>query len=134
VGETLTYATQRLLMSGHSMAREFNPSEVSKGIPVSGEPPEDHRLLSGGFADWRLKVDGMVAQPASFSLAELKRMPMSTQITHQACEEGWSFIAEWNGVKLAHVLSLVSVQPEATTCKRGRGVSITRSAGIPSEM
>lgn len=116
VGETLTYATQRLLMSGHSMAREFNPSEVSKVIPVSGEPPETqeyHRLLSGGFADWRLKVDGMVARPASFSLAELKRMPMSTQITHQACEEGWSFIGEWNGVKLSHVLSLVGVEPEA---------------------
>jgi DMSO/TMAO reductase YedYZ molybdopterin-dependent catalytic subunit len=116
VGETLTYATQRLLMSGHSMAREFNPSEVSKGIPVSGEPPETeeyHRLLSGGFADRRLKVDGMVARPASFSLADLKRMPMSTQITHQACEEGWSFIAQWNGVKLSHLLSLVGVQPEA---------------------
>ena len=114
VGETLTYATQKILTSGHSMAREFNRSEVSKVIPVSGEPPETeeyHRLLSGGFADWRLKVDGMVARPASFSLAELKRMPVSTQITHQACEEGWSFIAEWNGVKLSDVLNLVGVQP-----------------------
>ena len=40
VGETLTYATQHLLMSQHSLAREFNRSEVSKVVPVSGNPPE----------------------------------------------------------------------------------------------
>ena len=34
----------------------------------------------------------------SLSRAELKRFPSRTQITHQACEEGWSFIAEWIGV------------------------------------
>ncbi len=27
-GETLTYAMQRFLMSHHSMAREFSPSEI----------------------------------------------------------------------------------------------------------
>ena len=116
LGETLTYAAQRVLMSHHSMAREFNRSEVSKVIPVSGEPPEKddyQRLVKSGYADWRLTVDGMVARPAAFSLEELKRMPMSTQISHQACEEGWSFIAEWHGVKLSHVLNLVGVRPEA---------------------
>jgi DMSO/TMAO reductase YedYZ molybdopterin-dependent catalytic subunit len=115
-GETLTYAAQRILMSHHSMAREFNRSEVSKVIPVSGEPPQKddyQRLLAKGFADWRLTVDGLVARAASFSLDDLKRMPMSTQITHQACEEGWSFIAEWSGVKLSYLLSLVGVKPEA---------------------
>ena len=101
VGETLTYATQHLLMSHHSLAREFNRSEVSKVVPVSGNPPETEpyaRLRAGGFADWRLAVGGMVARPYAFSLAELKRMPVRSQITHQACEEGWSFIAEWTGV------------------------------------
>ena len=70
VGETLTYATQRVLMSHHSLAREFNRSEISKVIPVSGDPPKTEpfeRLLAGGFADWRLTVDGMVARPSTFS-------------------------------------------------------------------
>jgi hypothetical protein len=40
VGETLTYAAQRILMSRHSLAREFNRSEVSKVFPVNGKPPE----------------------------------------------------------------------------------------------
>jgi DMSO/TMAO reductase YedYZ molybdopterin-dependent catalytic subunit len=116
VGETLTYATQRLLTSHHSLAREFNRGEISKVFAVNGDPPESEtyqRLLHGGFADWRLTVDGLVARPFAFSLAALKSYPSRTQITHQACEEGWSFIAEWTGVPLSHVLNLVGVLPQA---------------------
>jgi DMSO/TMAO reductase YedYZ molybdopterin-dependent catalytic subunit len=116
VGETLTYAAQRVLMSRHSLAREFNRSQISKVVPVDGDPPRNdayQRLLTGGFADWRLAIGGLVARPASFSLADLKSFPSSTHITHQACEEGWSFIAEWTGVPLSYILNLVGVSPRA---------------------
>jgi DMSO/TMAO reductase YedYZ molybdopterin-dependent catalytic subunit len=115
-GETLTYATQRLLMASGSLAREFNRSEVSRVIPVSGPQPKTdpyQRLLAGRFADWRLTIDGLVARPSAFSLDEIKRMPAKTQITHQACEEGWSFIAEWTGVQLSYVMNLVGVSEKA---------------------
>jgi hypothetical protein len=115
-GEALTYGAQRILMAHHSFAREFYRSEISKIIPVNGEPPKTdpyQSLQAGGFADWRLKVDGLVARPSTFSLAELKRLPSRSQVTHQACEEGWSFIAEWSGVQLSYVLNLVGVRPEA---------------------
>jgi DMSO/TMAO reductase YedYZ molybdopterin-dependent catalytic subunit len=116
VGETLTYASQRLLMAHHSLAREFDRSHISKAFPVNGDPPQSddyRRLLAGRFADWRLTVDGLVARPSAFSLAELKSLPARTQITHQACEEGWSFIAEWTGVPLSYVLNLAGVLPQA---------------------
>ena len=71
------------------------------------------RLQAGGFADWRLTIDGMVAKPASFSLAQLKGYPSRSQVTILACEEGWSYIAEWIGVPLSHVLDLVEVHPQA---------------------
>jgi DMSO/TMAO reductase YedYZ molybdopterin-dependent catalytic subunit len=115
-GETLTYAAQRILMSGHSLAREFNRSEISKVAPVNGKPPQNEayqRHVAGGFADWRLTVDGLVARPSSFSIADLKRFPSRSQITHQACEEGWSFIAEWIGVPLSTVLNFVGVSAQA---------------------
>ncbi len=114
-GATLTYASQRLL-TRHSMAREFPRSLISKDPFPNGDPPRDEgfkRLEAGGFADWRLSVEGMVARPASFSLAELKSYPQRSQITHLACEEGWSFIAEWTGVPLSHVLDLVGILPQA---------------------
>jgi DMSO/TMAO reductase YedYZ molybdopterin-dependent catalytic subunit len=114
-GETLTYAAQRLL-SRHSMAREFARSEISKDPFANEVDPlgaEFKRLQDGAFVDWRLAVDGMVARPASFSLAELKSFPHSTQITFIACEEGWSYVAEWSGVPLAHLLDLVGALPQA---------------------
>jgi len=116
VGETLTYAAQRILMSQQSLAREFDRSRISKVFPVNGEPPKDDAYqsqLAKGFADWRLDIDGLVARPGSFSLADLKSFPSRTQITHQACEEGWSFIAEWTGVPLSYVLNLAGVLPQA---------------------
>ena len=114
-GETLTYASQRLL-TRHSLAREFPRSLISNPPLANGKPPKDEafkRHQAAGFADWRLAIDGMVARPASFSLAELRSYPSSSQITHLACEEGWSFIAEWTGVPLFHILNVVGILPQA---------------------
>jgi DMSO/TMAO reductase YedYZ molybdopterin-dependent catalytic subunit len=114
-GETLTYAAQRLL-TRHSLAREFPRGQISKAPFANGKPPRDEafqRLQAAGFAEWRLAVDGMVARPASFSLAQLKSYPSHSQITHLACEEGWSFIAEWTGVPLFNVLNVVGILPQA---------------------
>lgn len=114
-GEALTYASQRLL-TRHSMAREFGRSQISMP-PFANEvaPLGDKfkHLEAGGFIDWRLTVDGMVAHPAAFSVADIKSFPHNTQITHLACEEGWSYIAEWSGVPLSHVLSVVGALPQA---------------------
>ena len=115
LGETLTYASQRLL-TRHSLAREFPRSQISNPPFANEMPPlkeEFKRLQAGGFADWRLSVDGMVTRPASFSLDQLKSYPSRSQITMLQCEEGWSYIAEWNGVPLSHVLQLVEVHPQA---------------------
>lgn len=114
-GETLTYAAQRLL-TRHSLAREFAPGRISKppfanAVDPLGEPFK--RLQDAGFTAWRLDVDGMVARPAAFSLAQLRSFPVRTQITHLACEEGWSYIAQWIGVPLSHVLDLVGTLPQA---------------------
>jgi DMSO/TMAO reductase YedYZ molybdopterin-dependent catalytic subunit len=115
LGEALTYASQRLL-TRHSLAREFSRSHISQR-PVPNEmPPLNEafkRLQAGGFADWRLSVNGMVERPGTFSLAELKSYPSRSQITQLACEEGWSYIAEWTGVPLSHVLERVGIQPQA---------------------
>jgi DMSO/TMAO reductase YedYZ molybdopterin-dependent catalytic subunit len=114
-GETLTYAAQRLL-TRHSLAREFQRSQISpRPFPNELGPLTDDfkRLQAGGFADWRLRVDGLVAEPASFSISDLKSYPARSHITELACEEGWSYIAEWIGVPLSHVLNLVRVHPQA---------------------
>jgi len=35
-----------------------------------------------------------------------------SQITHLACEEGWSYIAQWIGLPLSHILDLVGTLPQ----------------------
>lgn len=115
-GGTLTYAAQRLLTAHHSLAREFDRSQISKVVPVNGKPPRTGPypgLLADGFRNWRLTVEGLVARPSSFSLADLKQLPSRTQITQQACEEGWSVIVEYTGVPLSSVLNLVGIQAKA---------------------
>jgi DMSO/TMAO reductase YedYZ molybdopterin-dependent catalytic subunit len=114
-GESLTYAAQRLL-TRNSMAREFSRDQISNPPYVNGTPPKDEvfqRHQAEGFAHWQLAVDGMVAHPKSFSIHELKALPRSSQITHLACEEGWSYIAEWIGVPLAQVLGVAGMLPKA---------------------
>ena len=114
-GETLTYAAQRLL-TRHSLAREFPRSMISK-TPFANEiaPLNDafKRLQSGGFAEWRLAVDGMVSRPMSLSLSDLRSLPVRSQITEVVCEEGWSYIAEWIGTPLLDVLNAAGVLPQA---------------------
>jgi DMSO/TMAO reductase YedYZ molybdopterin-dependent catalytic subunit len=115
LGETLTYASLRLL-TRHSLAREFPRSQISNPPLANEIPPLNEafkRLQAGGFADWRLSVSGMVDRPAAFSLAELKSYPSRSQITQLACEEGWSYIAEWIGVPLSHILNVVGIHPQA---------------------
>ncbi len=114
-GETLTYAAQRLL-TRHSLAREFPRSMISEK-PFGNElpPPSEtfKRRQATGFSDWKLTVDGMVEHPTSFSLADLKAFPVRSQITEVACEEGWSYIAEWIGTPLYHVLDTVGILSRA---------------------
>jgi DMSO/TMAO reductase YedYZ molybdopterin-dependent catalytic subunit len=114
-GATLTYAAQRVL-TAHSLAREFPRSMISKtpfANPARHPGDAFKRLEAGGFADWRLSVDGMVARPTTFSLPDLRSLPFRSQITEVACEEGWSYIAEWIGTPLGEVLSAVGILPQA---------------------
>jgi DMSO/TMAO reductase YedYZ molybdopterin-dependent catalytic subunit len=114
-GETLTYAAQRLLTT-HSLAREFPRSMISKTPFANATAPPNEafqRHRATGFSDWRLSMDGMVARPTSFSLSDLKSLPFRSQITEVACEEGWSYIAEWIGTPLMDVLHTVGLLPQA---------------------
>ena len=114
-GETLTYAAHRIL-TRNSLAREFSRSEISNP-PFANEtaPPKDDfkRLQAGGFKEWRVSVDGLVAQTASLSLDDIRRLPTRSQITQVVCEEGWSYVGQWIGTPLSEVLKAVGVLPQA---------------------
>ncbi|NIX76351.1 molybdopterin-binding protein [Microvirga terricola] len=117
MAETLTKTTQRALLSQGALAREYPEADISPVFKVNGTSMPDGeeyaRLLEGGFADWRLVVDGLVRQPLSLSLADLKNLPSRTQVTRHDCVEGWSAIGKWTGVPLSVVLEKVGLLPSA---------------------
>jgi DMSO/TMAO reductase YedYZ molybdopterin-dependent catalytic subunit len=117
IGSTLTYVTHRILLSRRPLAREFSRNQISTNFPaINTVLPEDqgYRLdMRAGFRDWRLTVDGLVARPSEFSLAELRRYPSRAHITEHICEQGWSAIAEWTGVPLSRILDEAGILPQA---------------------
>jgi len=114
---TLTERSQRVLLGGQPLAREYHAQDLSPVFKANGTitPSTDayRRLLDGGFADYRLVVEGLVRRPLSLSLAQLQAMPARTQITRHDCVEGWSAIGGWTGVQLGRVLALAGPLPQA---------------------
>lgn len=113
----LTFAVQRWLLRRQPLVREFGPEAISAVFPTTNTTdPDDPGYRTSklvGFTDWKLPVTGLVERPGAFSLADLKAMPARTQITLHSCEQGWSAIAGWTGVPLAHLLAHVGLKPEA---------------------
>ena len=127
MADILTYTAHRTLLPGQSLAREYSHKDISS-FPATGTTnpagpgarsynatygPAYERLREGAFADWHLSIEGRVARPGAYSLADLKRFPSRTQITRHTCEEGWSAIGEWTGVALSRVLEAAGVLPSA---------------------
>lgn len=116
IGEWLNYRVQRLLV-GNALAEEFPESEMSPLFRTNGntdpKTPDYQNLAAKEFSDWRLRIDGLVDSPTSYSLAQLRAMPSRTQITRHDCVEGWSAIGKWTGVPLGRLLAQVRLQPNA---------------------
>ena len=55
----------------------------------------------------------MVAHPGSFSLSDIRRLPVRSQITEVVCEEGWSYVAEWIGTPLSNILNASGILYQA---------------------
>lgn len=118
VADVLTMASQRSLMSNEQLVQEHDFREITKNFPVWNQSdPEDEeyqRLKINNYEDWVLPVTGMVNNPTSVSLSDLKKMPRRAQTTMHICEQGWSAIAKWTGTPLLSVIQAAGgIKPEA---------------------
>lgn len=108
---------QRSLMARDALAREFRPDQISPIFRANGtanpNTPAYKALWRGGFADWRLRVSGLVARELSISLSQLRALPHREQITRHDCVEGWSAIGKWRGVPLKTILDGAGLKSRA---------------------
>jgi methionine sulfoxide reductase catalytic subunit len=95
---------------------QYTEQDISPHFWPNGTMPQSEEFKSlerDAFANYRLRVDGLVANPREFSYAELKAMPKQEQITEHFCIQGWSGVAKWGGVPMRHILDIVRPAPEA---------------------
>jgi DMSO/TMAO reductase YedYZ molybdopterin-dependent catalytic subunit len=115
--ETLTRVTQRALIPVNALAREYEEADISTDFKANGSTDVDDDTyrahVANGFADWKLRIGGLVEQPLELSLAELRAMPSRTQITRHDCVEGWSCIGKWTGVPLKALLDKAKLKEQA---------------------
>lgn len=115
--EAVHRSLQRAITNRNALAREFSPEDMSPRFRANGtrNPNTDayRALAENRFADWRLRVDGLVARPLSLSLADLRAMPQRAQITRHDCVEGWSAIGKWQGPKLSAILDAAGLRDSA---------------------
>ena len=95
---------------------QLTETDISPHFWPNGTMPnsaEYDSLVAEQFADYKLRVSGLVAAPRELSLADLKAMRKQEQITTHFCIQGWSGVAKWGGVPMRDILDLVKPLPEA---------------------
>jgi DMSO/TMAO reductase YedYZ molybdopterin-dependent catalytic subunit len=116
-GEKGNFAIQRGLSDRMAMAREFGPEQVSPVFRANGTRAPIGATYAAHaaekFSNWRLRIDGAVARPQVFSLAQIRAMPTRSQITRHDCVEGWSAIGKWTGAPLKLMLNAAGLRQDA---------------------
>jgi DMSO/TMAO reductase YedYZ molybdopterin-dependent catalytic subunit len=69
-------------------------------------------------ATYRLTVSGLVARPATYTLADLQAMPQTTLVRDFQCVTGWRVLeVHWAGVPLSALLDLAEPSAAATAVR-----------------
>lgn len=107
-------------LTSHQRRKQvFTEKDISPFHWVNTRPPDLEQspewvaLRKNDFADFRLEVGGLVSEPRSFSLDELKALSSQDQITMHTCMQGWTGIAKWSGIPLRDVLAQVEPLEDA---------------------
>jgi DMSO/TMAO reductase YedYZ molybdopterin-dependent catalytic subunit len=75
-------------------------------LDVEGPP-------KSGLERWRLRIDGLVEKPRTFSLDELKALEPVEVTAPFVCVEGWDMWVKWKGVPLRRIIEAVKPLPAA---------------------
>jgi methionine sulfoxide reductase catalytic subunit len=115
IGEVIARPFGRVTQSWDPTS-QLTEKDISPHFWPNGTMPtskEFDSMVKNSFADYRLRISGLVEKPTELSYAELKAMPKQEQITTHFCIQGWSGVAKWGGVPMRHILDLVKPTADA---------------------
>ena len=116
VGQAIVGPVQHLFEHVDPKPGEYSEKDISPYFWHNGQYPDSDEykaLFDSNFADYRLRIHGLVNNPVELSLAQLRALPHHEQITQHFCIQGWSGVAKWGGVSMRTILDLVQPHPEA---------------------
>src|SRR6185437_1752228 len=116
VGYALIGPLQRLFEHLDAKPGQYTDKDISPYLWHNGKYPDTDEyktLYEGNFADYRLQIGGLVANPVELDLTQLHALTHHEQITQHFCIQGWSGVAKWGGVSMQTILDLVRPSPEA---------------------
>lgn len=112
----VTYPMQLLTLNRFDPREHYSRRDISPHFWPNGKLPvrdDWKRLAEGAFQDFTLQVGGLVEHPVTLSLADLDRLGSAEHITLHHCIQGWSGVAQWDGVPMKALVDLVRPKPEA---------------------
>ncbi len=115
-GQAIVGPLQHLFEHVDPRPGQYGEQDISPYLWHNGQYPDSDEykaLFDGHFADYRLRVDGLVGNPVDLDLAQLRALPHHEQITQHFCIQGWSGVAKWGGVSMQAIVDLVEPHAEA---------------------
>ncbi len=108
---------RRILLRPLDSRQNYPKRKLTMQHRVNGKPPcsTEYKVMAvHNFADWRLRVGGLVENPVTLDLAELRALgaPEVQRVMHN-CVQGWTSIGQWSGLHLSTLVELVRPLPEA---------------------
>ncbi|TRW17823.1 sulfite oxidase-like oxidoreductase [Glacieibacterium frigidum] len=116
----------KLVATKQAWARAGRLVTGKAGDPEHDRLPPGQRLVENwpvldlgvqpaiALADWQLTVDGLVANPLTWTYAELLAQPQTEDTSDIHCVTQWSrYDNNWTGVTTQHLLNLVKPLPSA---------------------
>ena len=115
IGEVIARPFGRVTQSWDPTS-QLTEQDISPHFWPNGTMPtsaEFDLLVKNNFANYRLRIGGLVENPIELSYADLKALPKQEQITTHFCIQGWSGVAKWGGVPMRRILDLVKPTADA---------------------
>jgi DMSO/TMAO reductase YedYZ molybdopterin-dependent catalytic subunit len=103
---------QGVLFDPNKLAPTYPDSMITKPFPFNAFYGEDEVPEVDGD-DWRLELSGLIADKKPWTLAQLRAMPQTDQVTRHICVEGWSAIGKWGGVPFSTFLKKIGADTTA---------------------
>ncbi|MGB4228629.1 MAG: molybdopterin-binding protein [Candidatus Dechloromonas phosphoritropha] len=103
---------QGWLFDPNRLAPTYPDSMITRPFPFNAYYDEDE-IPEVDEAGYRLEVTGIVADKHPWTLAELRALPQTDQVTRHICVEGWSAIGKWGGVPFASFLRRIGADLSA---------------------